>query len=127
MMRRPPRSTRTDTLFPYTTLFRSLLLETLQCLGAIGENFAQRQLAAAPLPADGLQQMRTPTLRRALEQCRMLHFAQRGDDVSVVAAPVVGEPRGVSQLHGERALRAFYASVVGAGASSGAASASAPL
>src|SRR3546814_5347193 len=24
-MRRPPRSTRTDTLFPYTTLFRSLL------------------------------------------------------------------------------------------------------
>src|SRR3546814_3862552 len=26
MIRRPPRSTRTDTLFPYTTLFRSLRL-----------------------------------------------------------------------------------------------------
>src|SRR3546814_6228335 len=26
MIRRPPRSTRTDTLFPYTTLFRSLTL-----------------------------------------------------------------------------------------------------
>src|SRR3546814_18617688 len=26
MIRRPPRSTRTDTLFPYTTLFRSGLL-----------------------------------------------------------------------------------------------------
>src|SRR3546814_3701811 len=26
MIRRPPRSTRTDTLFPYTTLFRSLIL-----------------------------------------------------------------------------------------------------
>src|SRR3546814_10940662 len=25
MIRRPPRSTRTDTLFPYTTLFRSLV------------------------------------------------------------------------------------------------------
>src|SRR3546814_9373803 len=25
MIRRPPRSTRTDTLFPYTTLFRSSL------------------------------------------------------------------------------------------------------
>src|SRR3546814_19508133 len=25
MLRRPPRSTRTDTLFPYTTLFRSVL------------------------------------------------------------------------------------------------------
>src|SRR3546814_1395038 len=27
MIRRPPRSTRTDTLFPYTTLFRSLAAE----------------------------------------------------------------------------------------------------
>src|SRR3546814_9270643 len=27
MIRRPPRSTRTDTLFPYTTLFRSTLQE----------------------------------------------------------------------------------------------------
>src|SRR3546814_17672349 len=29
MIRRPPRSTRTDTLFPYTTLFRSVLREAL--------------------------------------------------------------------------------------------------
>src|SRR3546814_3577296 len=27
MIRRPPRSTRTDTLFPYTTLFRSISAE----------------------------------------------------------------------------------------------------
>src|SRR3546814_3600981 len=27
MIRRPPRSTRTDTLFPYTTLFRSMMSE----------------------------------------------------------------------------------------------------
>src|SRR3546814_8173415 len=27
MIRRPPRSTRTDTLFPYTTLFRSLEID----------------------------------------------------------------------------------------------------
>src|SRR3546814_5457075 len=27
MIRRPPRSTRTDTLFPYTTLFRSVNVE----------------------------------------------------------------------------------------------------
>src|SRR3546814_3119163 len=27
MIRRPPRSTRTDTLFPYTTLFRSVLVD----------------------------------------------------------------------------------------------------
>src|SRR3546814_989411 len=30
MIRRPPRSTRTDTLFPYTTLFRSLLFEAMR-------------------------------------------------------------------------------------------------
>src|SRR3546814_3401715 len=30
MIRRPPRSTRTDTLFPYTTLFRSLPLHLRQ-------------------------------------------------------------------------------------------------
>src|SRR3546814_4251769 len=29
MIRRPPRSTRTDTLFPYTTLFRSQAYEQL--------------------------------------------------------------------------------------------------
>src|SRR3546814_20354875 len=52
MMRPPPRSTRTDTLFPYTTLFRSggvagLSIEhaaSLQCL---------ERLNAAILPVDG--------------------------------------------------------------------------
>src|SRR3546814_17215160 len=33
MIRRPPRSTRTDTLFPYTTLFRSLALSTAFAAG----------------------------------------------------------------------------------------------
>src|SRR3546814_21019991 len=41
MIRRPPRSTRTDTLFPYTTLFRSL---------------AGHLVAAVGDPAVGLQQ-----------------------------------------------------------------------
>src|SRR3546814_18136290 len=31
MIRRPPRSTRTDTLFPYTTLFRSFGAGNLAC------------------------------------------------------------------------------------------------
>src|SRR3546814_10896343 len=34
MIRRPPRSTRTDTLFPYTTLFRSPFAETSAELAA---------------------------------------------------------------------------------------------
>src|SRR3546814_4974149 len=32
MIRRPPRSTRTDTRFPYPTLFRSLILERCRAL-----------------------------------------------------------------------------------------------
>src|SRR3546814_8401738 len=44
MIRRPPRSTRTDTLFPYTTLFRSFGAESqntvakLKGFAAIGHN-----------------------------------------------------------------------------------------
>src|SRR3546814_1245479 len=45
MIRRPPRSTRTDTLFPYTTLFRSLRLlrELLHDLRALGADRVDRQ------------------------------------------------------------------------------------
>src|SRR3546814_8273626 len=35
MMRRPPKATRTDTLFPYTTLFRSTLLLLSQACAAL--------------------------------------------------------------------------------------------
>src|SRR3546814_2653019 len=40
MIRRPPRSTRTDTLFPYTTLFRSHLppLPPARREGGLGRN-----------------------------------------------------------------------------------------
>src|SRR3546814_6520623 len=53
MIRRPPRSTRTDTLFPYTTLFRSVLrlqpdqrLAVVQDLAGLG----------AEIAVDGLEQ-----------------------------------------------------------------------
>src|SRR3546814_14495606 len=36
MIRRPPRSTRTDTLFPYTTLFRSVIGEADDLVGEKG-------------------------------------------------------------------------------------------
>src|SRR3546814_5932423 len=40
MIRRPPRSTRTDTLFPYTTLFRSEVEKALAELRAIADHDA---------------------------------------------------------------------------------------
>src|SRR3546814_20875128 len=42
MIRRPPRSTRTDTLFPYTTLFRSRLMPPPTANLPGGYDFAQR-------------------------------------------------------------------------------------
>src|SRR3546814_9597861 len=48
MIRRPPRSTRTDTLFPYTTLFRSLVAISLE---AAAEGVAgQRVVGPGRLP-----------------------------------------------------------------------------
>src|SRR3546814_12050191 len=38
MIRRPPRSTRTDTLFPYTTLFRSEEWRFTRLKGTFGES-----------------------------------------------------------------------------------------
>src|SRR3546814_11455065 len=58
MIRRPPRSTRTDTLFPYTTLFRSV---------RIIRRGAARQLAA-------VIEMRGQHLELVVDQC----FEQAG-------------------------------------------------
>src|SRR3546814_6053732 len=43
MIRRPPRSTRTDTLFPYTTLFRSSYLASIGDFAAAERHFARAE------------------------------------------------------------------------------------
>src|SRR3546814_8103330 len=56
MIRRPPRSTRTDTLFPYTTLFRSDAVgqhhRLLEIVGDVEESHADTAVQALQL---GLQ------------------------------------------------------------------------
>src|SRR3546814_3600660 len=59
MIRRPPRSTRTDTLFPYTTLFRSHGLIDSQGSADMGQAFAK-----------ALQPLQDETLQRATEFAR---------------------------------------------------------
>src|SRR3546814_10445587 len=52
MIRRPPRSTRTDTLFPYTTLFRSwttLLLESVRECGGQPQCRRLRQIGVGQI------------------------------------------------------------------------------
>src|SRR3546814_20967725 len=66
MIRLPPRSTRTDTLFPYTTLFRSgnlLLREAPEVV-----RLAQHRAKAAHLPHQPLQRLvaRPRVLRQQL-------------------------------------------------------------
>src|SRR3546814_10527729 len=59
MIRRPPRSTRTDTLFPYTTLFRSNSLDGI--VGAIKKvsEIVAEIAAASREQATGLEQINT--------------------------------------------------------------------
>src|SRR3546814_14790287 len=56
MIRRPPRSTRTDTLFPYTTLFRSYeggeVLRPGDDVDLLALHFLDDRLDAAALHAD---------------------------------------------------------------------------
>src|SRR3546814_19081576 len=61
MIRRPPRSTRTDTLFPYTTLFRSLL-------DGLG-----RRNRTPGLPRDLYQQLAARTAARQPSDRRKYH------------------------------------------------------
>src|SRR3546814_7067785 len=61
MIRRPPRSTRTDTLFPYTTLFRSVHV-TMTTLAQIGEELlARRRRHLRAREADGVEAQRQRT------------------------------------------------------------------
>src|SRR3546814_5639000 len=56
MIRRPPRSTRTDTLFPYTTLFRSNMV-LVKLLG--DEQIVLNCIASDFSVKDGVMQART--------------------------------------------------------------------
>src|SRR3546814_14043652 len=65
MIRRPPRSTRTDTLFPYTTLFRSVgILWRLQAVVPVNDGLSEsRAFTAVHHDVD-----RTPGKQLRLEQ-----------------------------------------------------------
>src|SRR3546814_10396547 len=68
MIRRPPRSTRTDTLFPYTTLFRSAAeRRALRRLGPVrgltaGQSGDRIELSARRVPAKHVGGMFTAPL-----------------------------------------------------------------
>src|SRR3546814_19302015 len=69
MIRRPPRSTRTDTLFPYTTLFRSSGY-SYDCAGDAAARFARTQ--------DGMtySRLQNPTVQMLEERIELLEGAE---------------------------------------------------
>src|SRR3546814_15397753 len=91
MIRRPPRSTRTDTLFPYTTLFRSFLDQRrLSC--------AQRMAGSAAIKA---------AYRRGI-----IHRARPMAGRAALASPMSG----LARLRGVRILRIVSATDILIGA-----------
>src|SRR3546814_6859950 len=87
MIRRPPRSTRTDTLFPYTTLFRSfsfppdVLAGFMDSRTVIAELTALYDTAVERLRADIAEYVRTgtppPPERRSEEHTSELQSLMR--------------------------------------------------
>src|SRR3546814_14042025 len=88
MIRRPPRSTRTDPLFPYTTLFRSILAD-------------RRMRAAAGLDAGDAQRIERAGADQELGI--LLGVDVVGDDGDVpVVAQMAAEPFDQRRLAGDR-------------------------
>src|SRR3546814_15240996 len=76
MRRRPPRSTRTYTLFPYTTLFRSALRSVL--CGAVLACMAGTASAGFADPLD------TPAIASALSDQHLINGLARAGDRQTV-------------------------------------------
>src|SRR3546814_4916666 len=74
MIRRPPRSTRTDTLFPYTTLFRSPRL-----FGIAPARFDQYPITLALQPEQLLAQCGNPD--RGLGDLRALRSEEHTSEL----------------------------------------------
>src|SRR3546814_15530579 len=94
MKRRPPRSTRTDTLFPYSTLFRSVEKRV--------EQRPVRHRVAAVLHRLGLAigardrpriEMVAPDHDRRLQFARRHHLVERDPEPVAIAEPHPADPR----------------------------------
>src|SRR3546814_13500730 len=114
MIRRPPRSTRTDTLFPYTTLFRSILDQHAHAVAVdragIVDRAARRQRDAGADPDD--LPLRTVRDARHIGG-RVLPFVGQHvdaigldevlavDDTAVHARAAADEPSRITILHAD--------------------------
>src|SRR3546814_4725488 len=64
-IRRPPRSTHTDTLFPYTTLFLSLILESIASIDISGIPNSRKSCRTCPCVQPCSSRTRQPGTARS--------------------------------------------------------------
>src|SRR3546814_20871894 len=84
MIRRPPRSTRTDTLFPYTTLFRSSPRDGLGLLSETGVYGLADDRTAGRAALDALERPGLPVLVVRADRVARVHRRSR---MNIAAAP----------------------------------------
>src|SRR3546814_5157117 len=103
MIRRPPRSTRTDTLFPYTTLFRSHLALS----GAVG--LRHRRFVAVLFPRAENRRCRPRRAGRQAQRRFRRHLRRPVAGREVVAAPLVRRRDRKSTRELQSLMRISYA------------------
>src|SRR3546814_18478997 len=86
MLRRPPRSTRTDTLFPYTTLFRSPLFDGVHPREKRCRFFCQTQLRYGAKDFDRARESRG---------CAMHEHDSAIDELNLIVADGDSEALGI--------------------------------
>src|SRR3546814_20809309 len=118
MLRRPPIATRTDTLFPYTTLVRSIYLDRARALVAMDKLAEARpdiDKALSEVPKAQLAWLLSATLARRMDNLPVAqeHIAHAvslsPDDASVALADgtiaVLSGMADVANLARERAMK----------------------
>src|SRR3546814_3394203 len=102
MIRRPPRSTRTDTLFPYTTLFRSTTAAS-RATTRSSERLNSARCRTVPLhPASTLTPAKSPQPRNRgslREDTAMEEQDNTAEIIRDLAAIKVGEDRKSTRLN----------------------------
>src|SRR3546814_1551034 len=111
MIRRPPRSTRTDTLFPYTTLFRSEPAVVVVPAPAGAERVAHRQLRRRiehvdPVLAPLHREVEAHRRQRRIDGL-LLDVLETAGEVVVPAVVLVVVPVVVAMLAHQRDLQAL--------------------
>src|SRR3546814_3348671 len=89
MIRRPPRSTRTDTLFPYTTLFRSRPLVTLKLAvsldGRIGTHSGDSKWITSPVSRQRRSEEHTSELQSLMRISYAVFCLKKKKTITITA------------------------------------------